>query len=177
MSRIGYRRCGSRRSRACGVNLRPIVARNRRRSAGSTDYPGGPRPGRVGTPACRPRRAPRPPKLPPARSTAQVLRDQPQMAGASLGAAAVGTDLGTVDPELLGQPRHRDRRGGHHTIGHELQPRQQAHRDRDTEPISRTTTTLGIDERQVRRREREEPAQLLTSDLRDADAPAPHPRK
>ncbi len=37
VSRIGYRRCGSRRANACAVNRRPTVARNRRRSAGSTD--------------------------------------------------------------------------------------------------------------------------------------------
>ncbi|MEU0485927.1 hypothetical protein ABZ260_43010 [Streptosporangium sp. NPDC006013] len=37
MSRIGQRRCGSRRSSACAVNRRPTVARNRRRSAGGTD--------------------------------------------------------------------------------------------------------------------------------------------
>ena len=37
VSRIGYRRSGSRRSNACAVSRRPSLARNRRRSAGSTD--------------------------------------------------------------------------------------------------------------------------------------------
>ncbi len=73
------------------------------------------------------------------RPPAQILRDQAQMIGAGLSSAAVGTDLGTVEAQLLGQPGHRDRRGAHHAIGHEPQPRQRAQRDRDTEPISRTT--------------------------------------
>ena len=37
VSRIGYRRAGSRRARCCGVSRRPTPARNRRRPAGSTD--------------------------------------------------------------------------------------------------------------------------------------------
>ncbi|GGK98117.1 hypothetical protein GCM10011588_10830 [Nocardia jinanensis] len=112
----------------------------------------------------------------------EVLRDQPEVVGAGLGAAAIGTDLGAIDPQLLGQPGYRDRRGSHHPIGHEPQPRQRAQRDRDTEPIGRTTPPTGIDERQIRRREREEPEQLLTADLRELPQPRQllireHPRR
>ncbi|OBB31463.1 hypothetical protein A9X06_16220 [Mycobacterium sp. 852002-51759_SCH5129042] len=57
------------------------------------------------------------------------------------------TRLGGLDLQLLGQPRHRHRRGGHHAIGPEPQPRQRAQRDRNPEPIGRTATTPWIDER------------------------------
>jgi len=103
----------------------------------------------------------------PGRTPAQVLGDQAQVIGAGLGAAPVGTDLDAVDLQLLGQPGYRDRRGGDHAIRNEPQPRQRAQRDRDAEPIGRTTTAAGVDERPIRWREREEPEQLLTADLRE----------
>ena len=63
-SRIGYRR-SSRRFSACTVNRRPTVARNRRRSAGSTDRSSGARPCPAGIPVWRPRSSPRPRSPPP----------------------------------------------------------------------------------------------------------------
>ena len=59
VSRIGYRRCGSRRSSACRSGGGPSwPGTGAARRAAPTD-PGCPRPGRAGTPACRPRPSPR----------------------------------------------------------------------------------------------------------------------
>jgi len=76
-----------------------------------------------------------------------------------------------MDLQLLGQPRHRHRRGGHHAIGPEPQPRQGAQRDRNPEPIGRTATTPGIDEGGIGRRQGEVPKQLLAADLRELPQP------
>ena len=96
---------------------------------------------------------------------AQVLGHQVQMRGAGLRPAAVRTDLRRIDFQLIRQPCHHHRRRGGDLVRHEPQPRQRAQRHRQTELILRTTPPPRRDERDIGRRQREEPEQLLAADF------------
>jgi hypothetical protein len=97
----------------------------------------------------------------------QILRHQPQMLGPGLRPPPVGAQLVRVHTELVSQPGHRHQRRRRHLVRNEPQPRQRAQRDRQTEPVSRSTPAAGIDERHIRRGQSEEPEQLVLADLRE----------
>src|SRR6476469_3531278 len=93
------------------------------------------------------------------------------MISTGLGSPPVVPHHTRIDLELPSQPRHRHRRRGADVIRHESQPRQRAQRHRQAQPIRRAATTARVDERDIRRRQREEPEQLLPADLREPPQP------
>lgn len=72
-----------------------------------------------------------------------------------------------VHRQLGRQPGHHHTRSRRHVIGHEPQPRQRTQRHRQPQPIRRTPTPTRINKRDIRRRQREEPKQLLPINLRE----------
>ncbi|GES36219.1 hypothetical protein RAJCM14343_1470 [Rhodococcus aetherivorans] len=102
------------------------------------------------------------------RTPSQVPRGQAHMLGAGLGSPAVGTDHHRIQPQLLGDTSHRHRRSRDQPIRHESQPRQRTQRDRQAQPLGWAPAPARIHERQIRRRQREVPEQLLAADLRES---------
>ena len=93
------------------------------------------------------------------------------MISTGLGPPPVVPQHTRIDLELPSQPGHRHRRRGADVIRHEPQPRQRAQRHRQAQPIRRAATPARVDERDIRRRQREEPEQLLPADLREPPQP------
>ncbi len=107
---------------------------------------------------------PQRPREPPFR----ILQHQPQMVGAGLLPFPIPGQHARTEVQLVGQPSHRCRRCGRDVIGDEPQPRQGAQLHRQAEALPWRTPTARVDERAIRRGQREEPDQLIAGDLRKA---------
>jgi len=90
------------------------------------------------------------------------------MVGAGLLPFPIPSQHARTEVQLVGQPSHRCRRCGRDVIGHEPQPRQGAQLHRQAQALPWRTPTARVDERSIRRGQREEPDQLIAGDLREA---------